>query len=198
MGDVDRALQNAEQLGMDTLHGLDMGNSDRALAYGSTLMQSGRPAEAIELLESWFAVCTDDGPRAALGGLLALAYAADGRADDALRTAASVEDVQGGTYSDRMWRRWGEGFACLQRGDTERGLAAIDDADAIAAETDSRVDQAIASLARAVALSSAGHPHAVAAREDAGGRLAALDITAAGWDTVFTMAAAHVAPSFSS
>jgi class 3 adenylate cyclase/tetratricopeptide (TPR) repeat protein len=191
-GDVERAKQNMSDLGVDTMQGPDMGNSDRALAYGNVLLQMGEAADAITHLAAWFEACDADGPRAALGALLPLAYAAAGRADDALHVAATVAGVQGGTYSDRMWCAWGEGFAAMQRGDIAGGLAIIDDADAIAAETDSRVDQAVASLARAKALAAVHHPHAAAAREDAAGRLAALDIAAEGWDRVFTMAASHV------
>jgi ATP/maltotriose-dependent transcriptional regulator MalT len=134
----------------------------------------------------------EDGPLAALGGLLTIVYAVAGRTDDALAVAAAAANVQGGTYSDRMWRRWGEGFALLQQGDAERGLAAIDDADAIAAETDSKIDQAVASLARAIALEALGHAHAGAARADTRGRLDALGITAYGWERVFSLAARPV------
>jgi hypothetical protein len=138
-------------------------------------------------------MANDEGPLAALGGLLTIAYAAAGRADDALAVAEGGAKVEGGTYSDRLWRRWGEGFAWLQRGDVERGLAAIDDADAIAAGTDSKVDQAVASLARAIALAAVEHDHAEAARADARERLDALGVSGYGWQRVFSGAARPVA-----
>jgi ATP/maltotriose-dependent transcriptional regulator MalT len=159
-------------------------------------MQHGRIDEALAWLEPAWEIAEDAGPRAAIGGLLSIVYASAGRADQACAIADSTEKVEGGTYSDRLWRRWGEGFARLQLGDVERGLAAIDDADAIAAETDSLVDQAIASLARAVALSTVGHGHAPAADADARERLRALGVTGYGWERVFAIAARPVsAPS---
>jgi class 3 adenylate cyclase/tetratricopeptide (TPR) repeat protein len=196
LGDANRALENVETEIDEDRDSMDVGNVDRALAYGNALMQHGRVDEALSWLEPPWAIANDDGPRAALGGLLAIVYAAAGRAPDALTVAETAEKIQGGTYSDRLWRRWGEGFALLQLGDVERGLAAIDDADAIAAETDSKIDQAIASLARAVALGAVGHGHAAAADVDARQRLEALGVTGYGWERVFAIAARPVsAPS---
>jgi ATP/maltotriose-dependent transcriptional regulator MalT len=196
LGDAERALDNLANAVDDPTDSLDVGNVDRAIAYGNALMQHGRVDEALSWLEPGWAIAEDDGPRAAIGGLLSIVYAASRRPSDALAVAEATEQVQGGTYSDRLWRRWGEGFARLQLGDVDQGLAAIDDADAIAAETDSKVDQAIASLARAIALGSVGHGHAAAADVDARQRLDALGVTGYGWERVFTTAVRPVsAPS---
>jgi tetratricopeptide (TPR) repeat protein len=197
LGDPERALDNLAAAGIDDSRDtLEVGNIDRAIAYGNALMQGGHIDEALAWLEPAWEIAEDDGPRAAIGGLLSIVYAAAGRADAACAIADATEQVEGGTYSDRLWRRWGEGFARLQLGDAERGLAAVDDADAIAAETDSLVDQAIASLARAVALSTVGHGHAPAADADARERLRALGVTGYGWERVFAIAARPVsAPS---
>jgi class 3 adenylate cyclase/tetratricopeptide (TPR) repeat protein len=189
MGDAETTLAKIELVAAD---GSDFGNNDRAIAYGNALLQNGRIDEACAWLEPAYALAEDDGPIAALGGLLTLTYAAAGRPEQACRIAEGVEAVPGGTYLDRIWRRWGEGFARLQIGDIDGGLAALDDADAIAAGTDSAVDQAMASLARAIGLAAVGHAHAATAREDATARLARLGIDGAGWQRVFELASRTV------
>jgi tetratricopeptide (TPR) repeat protein len=195
MGDAERALDNIAVDTEDALMANTAGNVDRALSYGLALMQNGRVDDALSWLEPAYAAVEEDGPLAALGGLMTIAYAAADRPDEALRVADAAAQVQGGTYSDRMWRRWGEGFARLRLGDAENGIAALDDADAIAAGTDSKIDQAIASMARTVGLESIGHPHATAAREDTDQRLAELGITGQGWAAVFNAARPVGAPS---
>jgi hypothetical protein len=191
-GEAERALQKLVVDDDDAKNTGRAGNVDRALAYGGALMQNDRVDEALTWLEPAYALADEDGPRAALGGLLTIVYAAAGRAADAVSVADATAEVQGGTYSDRMWRRWGEGYARLQLGDTEGGLAALDDADATTAATDSKVDQAVTALARAIALEAIGHVDAVAARVDAMERFAELGVTGYGWERVFTTAGRHI------
>jgi tetratricopeptide (TPR) repeat protein len=190
LGDAEKSLAKVELV--TAMEGSDVVNNDRALAYGNALLQNGRVDDACSWLEPAYAMAEDDGPITAIGGLLTLTYAAAGRPEQACRVAEGVEGVSGGTYLDRIWRRWGEGFARLQLGDVEAGLAALDDADAIAAATDSVVDQAMTSLARAIGLDAIGHSHAAAAREDADGRLHTLGIDGAGWERVFQLASRTV------
>src|SRR5262249_24541419 len=127
MGDAAGALEHIEDV-VAPITLAEMGNSDRAIAYAGALIQNGRVDEALEFLEPGFDIATDDGPRAALGGMLSITFAAAGRSDDALRVAAEVAQVSGGTYSDRMWRCWGEGFALLQQGHVDSGIVALDEA----------------------------------------------------------------------
>jgi thioredoxin-like negative regulator of GroEL len=192
MGDAAGALEHIEDV-VAPITLAEMGNSDRAIAYAGALIQNERVDEALEFLEPGFDIATDDGPRAALGGMLAITFAAAGRADDARRVAAEVAQVSGGTYSDRMWRCWGEGFARLQQGEVDSGIAALDEAFDLAAATDSVVDQAIAALALAVGLAAVGDARAEPARADANRRLRALGISGEGWERVFTLASRTVA-----
>jgi hypothetical protein len=196
MGDAERAFDNIEQLRRAVeSEGEELGYADWAIAYGNALLQNDRVDDALAWLEPAYDAAVDEGPRAAVSGILSIAYAAAHRPDDARRVAEVGEQIAGGTYSDRMWQRWGEGFARLQTDDIEGGLAALDDADAIVSATSSRVDQAIAALARAVGLEAVGHAHAGQARADARERLDALGISGSGWERVFTAATRAVAPS---
>jgi tetratricopeptide (TPR) repeat protein len=193
IGDAQRALENLVVDVEDSMKSTNAGNIDRALAYSAALLQNGRIDDALSWLEPAYAMVEDDGPVAALGGLLTVVFAAAGRPADALQVVERLENMQGGTYSDRLWRLWGEGFARLQLGDNDAAMAAIDEAAETAASTQSQVDQAIASLARAVALAAIDDAAANAARMVSDERLAALGITGYGWERVFTTAAKAVA-----
>ncbi|HEY1740732.1 MAG TPA: adenylate/guanylate cyclase domain-containing protein [Acidimicrobiia bacterium] len=165
-----------------------VGNVDRVLLSGLAEVQAGRPDIAIELAEPTFEMQTNVGPRAALGGLLALAYAAARRPEDALLMAGALDDMQTGTFMDRLLTRWGSAIAHAQLGDTAQAVAEVDAASAIAYATDSRVVRTVATVARSRLFDVLGVPAAAEAANEASLALYATNITAAGWVSAFTAA----------
>ncbi len=165
-----------------------VGNVDRVLLSGLAEVQAGRPHVAIELAEPTYQSQTNVGPRAALGGLLTLAYAAGRRPDDALKMAGELADLQRGTFMDRLLARWGAAIAHAQLGDKVHAAAEVDAAAAIAFATDSRVVRTVAAVARARLLEVLGAPAANEAANEASLALHAAGITASGWVTAFTAA----------
>lgn len=185
-----RATEALEQAG----EGESLGSSERSGTLGGALLQSGRVDDAVAVLSSAYAASRADGPRAALGGLLALSYAAAGALADAARVIAELDAILGGTYMDRVVAHWARGFLALQRGDTPGAAAAFDAACALVDGTDLRVDTAIATLARARALEALGLAEATTALVQAADQLDALGIEATGWETVFALATGRGSP----
>jgi ATP/maltotriose-dependent transcriptional regulator MalT len=165
-----------------------VGNVDRVLLRGLAEVQLGRPEAAIEFTEPTYAMQTNVGPRAALGGLLTLAYAAGRRPDDALRLATELDGVQQGTFMDRLLARWGTAIAHAQLGDTASAVAELDAAAAIAFATDSRIVRTLAAVARSRLFEVLGVPAAAEAANEASLALYAVNITASGWVSAFTAA----------
>ncbi|MGH9032327.1 MAG: ATP-binding protein, partial [Acidimicrobiia bacterium] len=158
-------------------------------AHAMATLQSGDARAAASALEAVRATTTQDGPAVAAGAALALAYDACGRAEEAVRICDDLAD-QAVTYLDHLELALARGFAQVQLGDTAgaeqcfwRGLE-------IADRTESRLDQAVARLARARAWAAMGRSDTGDAEHEADARLEALGIDATGWDTVFRMAIA--------
>lgn len=190
-GDAEAALDEAN-LALDPASDTEsLADSERAGTLGGALLQRGRVEEAVVVLDEAFRGARSDGPRAALGGLLALALAAGGRSDDAAAVVAAVDAIHGGTYMDRIIAHWARGFVSLQRSDEPGTVDAFESARSLAEATDLRVDIAIATLARGRALEALGAPEASTALVQASDRLQALGIEAPGWETVFSLACAR-------
>ena len=152
-------------------------------------LQCGDVREAIEGLETLTAMELADGGRAYAHAVLALARAAAGEGAGAGEAASVVEAVGGATYRDRANAGLSRVFALAQDGwldDAESELAAV-----VAAvdRTGDRVLQGTVRLARGRMLEAAGSGEASAVLHDAHARLRDLSIAAAGWDTVFGLAA---------
>jgi class 3 adenylate cyclase/tetratricopeptide (TPR) repeat protein len=182
-GDPVRAEQLLSDLPPDDD---DLARPDFEAAVGLMHLQSGRVEEARAVLEKAYLDAKDDGPRLATGARLALTYAAAHRPEDAARVVAELRECTGGTYNDRMLMLWAEGLARHQRGDDAR--APVDAAHAIAATTDSPLQQAIAALVRAEVFAALGDPEAPVAQADAHRRLEALGTPATGWANLLAAA----------
>ena len=156
----------------------------RALA----VLQTGNAEEAVAALEAVHATTTEEGPGAAAGAALALAYDACGRAEEALRLCDGLADGAV-TYLDHLQVALGRAFALVQLGDLPGAEQSFWRALEIADRTDSRLDQAIARLARARAWEEMGRADADEAAREAAARLESLGLEATGWDTAFRLAA---------
>ncbi len=165
----------------------DLGAADVRAALGLARLQLGDPAGAISHLEGAYELATDDGPRLGVGCRLALAYAVAHRCDDARRVLEEMSERSGGTYSDRMIALWAESLVHVQTGSGD-GRGSVDAAHAIATATDARLEHAIAALARAHVLDALDDTDAGAAHEDANRQLASLNVSGAGWHTIFELA----------
>ncbi len=187
-GDSELALPDATLTLDDATSAESLGSSERAGALGGALLQSGRVDEALAVLDEAFREARADGPRAALGALLALAYVAGGLPDEATQLLGTVDAIDGGTYMDRVMSHWARGFVSVQRGDASGSVAAFDAACTLTDATDLRVDIAVAALARGRALEAIGSKEAATVLVQAAEQLQALGIDAAGWETVFALA----------
>jgi class 3 adenylate cyclase/tetratricopeptide (TPR) repeat protein len=165
----------------------DLGAADAHAALGLARLQLGDPAGAISHLEGAYELATDDGPRLGVGCRLALAYAVAHRCDDARRVLEEMSERSGGTYSDRMIALWAESLVHVQTGSGD-GRGSVDAAHAIATATDARLEHAIAALARAHVLDALDDTDAAAAHEDATRQLESINVTGAGWHTIFELA----------
>jgi class 3 adenylate cyclase/tetratricopeptide (TPR) repeat protein len=163
-----------------------IGAPEVAAGQGLALVQTGSPDAAIERLEPAWAAFTDPGPRANVGGALALAYVVAHRPDDALATLADIADS--GTWADRILHGYARALALVQLDDPAAALAEIEAVAGAAGETDSVLDQAITALAGAAIRERLGHGDAEAVRDDAERRLSDLGASADGWRTAFRLA----------
>jgi class 3 adenylate cyclase/tetratricopeptide (TPR) repeat protein len=173
----------------DTITGSDNVYAERVTIHALATLQAGDARAAVSALEAVRATTTQEGPAVAAGAALALAYDACGRAEESLAICDELGD-HAVTYLDHLQLALARGFAQVQVGDTAgaeqcfwRGLE-------IADRTESRLDQAIARLARARAWAAMGRTDAGDAEHEATARLEALGIDAAGWDVAFRMATA--------
>ena len=180
------ALASALHLGArDDYYTLD---TERRLVLGLALLQAGRHAEAVAELEAARSHLGDPGAGAgtAVAAALGLAYVAAGRAADAQELAEA--GAGRGTYLDRLQGATAGAFAQLQLG--AAGAAGTFDALVAQADaTESKLDQAIARLARARAWRALDRPDAETAEADARGRCRSVGVDLGGWDAVFTRAA---------
>jgi class 3 adenylate cyclase/tetratricopeptide (TPR) repeat protein len=161
--------------------------AERHVVYALAGLQAGDTAGAVAKLEAVRASTTETGPDAAAAAALALAYDACARPDDALRVCDEVGDGAV-TYLDHLQLTIARGFAELQRGDTAGAEQAFWRCLEIADRSDSRLDQAVARLARARAWAAMGRSDADEAAREATVRLEALGIDADGWDSIFEQA----------
>jgi tetratricopeptide (TPR) repeat protein len=159
-------------------------NTLRAVA----VLQKGNAREAASALEAVHATTSEEGPGAAAGAALALAYDACGRAEEALRLGDDLAD-RAVTYLDHLQVALGRAFALVQLGDLPGAEQSLWRALEIADRTDSRLDQAVARLARAQAWKAMGRDDADEAAREAAARLEGLGLEVPGWRTAFTMAA---------
>ncbi len=121
-----------------------------------------------------------------MSAALALAYAAAGRADEALALADA--SAGRGTYLDQLQHGLAAAFSRLRLGDPD-AAAAFDAVVTASDATEARLDQAICRLARACAWQRLGRDDAGAVDDEARSRLEAAGISGAGWARLFSLAA---------
>lgn len=178
------------------------------VARGLTLLQAGRPEDALAHLE------VDAGPEArsgaegpslkgpTLGGAApnlyatrAMTLAALGRAEPALEAAArAVNWEPAGTYRDRVLAGLGRAFARAQLGQLHAAEEALTDATAETGATEDRLTWAIVRLAAGRLRDAAGDPAGRGQTQAALTDLSDMEASYDGWDTVFRAAATSVAP----
>jgi class 3 adenylate cyclase/tetratricopeptide (TPR) repeat protein len=166
----------------------ELGGADLVGAVGLAQLQLGDAAAAIESMAGPFEASADDGPRQMLGSRLALAYAVAQRPHDACEVIDDLRTRSGGSYADRIFALWAEGFTQVQLGDVDSARGSVDAAYAIAAATDARLEHAIAALARAQFATALDDDDAAELRDDARRQLDALGLNADGWSRVFAEA----------
>jgi class 3 adenylate cyclase/tetratricopeptide (TPR) repeat protein len=157
--------------------------NDTVRTLGLAMLQAGRVDEALAQMQR---LEGSGGPSEhADAAALALALAADVRGDEI--TERKADQIDAGTYLDRLQHGLGRAFGLLQAGSAD----AVDAFEALVADadgTESRLDQALVRLARAHAWRALGREDADDATRDAETRLAAMGTTAPGWDRVFSLA----------
>jgi len=158
------------------------------IVRGMMSLQSGAADLAIERLEEAYTEASNDSYVSSSGPGYALALAASGRVDEARAVMDRVVAIDVGSYLDRLQGWEARTVILAAAGDRDGSREAADRAVGLADDTDSRLDQAIARLARAIAFEALGDPEANDARRDAATRLAGMGIDAAGWETAFGMA----------
>ena len=185
-GEGEQAIAYAEQTATPRSLGVDqVADTDRLLAMALAHVQIGEASTAVAMISGPYDAAEGDGPRAGLGGVLTLAHAAAGQADEALSIAKQLANVRGGTYMDRILMHWGCAVAFAQQGAVTDAVAALDEAHDLAFSTDSRVVRAISSLARARIFEQLHVPAAAEATNEANLALHGLGIDAHGWSTAF-------------
>lgn len=163
----------------------ESGGATLALAY----LQLDRAQEAVPLLEGALEGADRDGELAYVCCLLALAYAAVGRREDAVEVADRLAPMEGGTYLDRLRAHVGAGLAHAGGGRQGDAEGAFREALRVVDASGDVLDAALVRLARGRALESLGSDEASAVLSEAEGRLADLGVEALGWDELFRRAA---------
>lgn len=169
--------------------GTDSILAEQGTLHALALLQSGDPRAAAATLETVRAGITQDGPAAAAGAALALAHAAGGQAEAARRVCDELSE-RAVTYLDQLYFALARGFALTQTGDAPGAEQCFWRALEIADRSESRLDQALARLARARAWAALGRTDTGDTQREAAARLESLGLEATTWDRVFRLAAA--------
>ena len=187
IGDVPRGLAITEAVVDEHLRGAAV--EERLTTQGVALLQAGRAQEARAALEEAFEHASSESARAASGGILAMARAATGDAEEAFALTEELTATEVGSYLDRLQAWMARGLIGAQLGRATDTRAAVDRAVELADATESPLDQALARLARAHALEELANADAEPTRRDAQERLARLGYDADGWAMAFRMTA---------
>jgi tetratricopeptide (TPR) repeat protein len=191
VGEPDKALRALDQVShLHTGAVSEVAMTEVHTANGAALAQTGRFDEAIDRLTRAEADALAAGPRANALSLLALAFAAAGRRDEAIEAARTTASFTEATYLDLALADVARGLASVQLGHVgdvdEAFCSALSRVDA----TGDRTQQAMVRLARARGL-QAIRGREVAAAEAMAEAHAALDcigLAGDGWDTIFCAA----------
>jgi class 3 adenylate cyclase/tetratricopeptide (TPR) repeat protein len=171
-----------------------IGDREVGVARGLVALQRGRVPEALELLGAAAGEGRDEGGPPARAAL-ALAVAADGRADEARALAEPVAaSTDAATYLDRAHALLALGLSAAAVGDREASDRWFSQARREVDATDDVLTQAVVRLGLAQSLRHLGSEGAVWAQADAETRFTPMGVTAHGWSTVFSLIAPDADP----
>jgi hypothetical protein len=190
VGDVARSealLANAVPItDQDPRAEVRVGDAERATSVGLHRLQRGDVQGALDAMAS-----LQEQLRPAidpnLHSALALAHAADGSIDAALREADEVDGHERATYLDRITAGVARALA-LSRGGEPAATAAFDQVRAAADATEDRLAQALTRLAEATAASVRGDEAAAALQAEADRRLDEMGLAHTAWRQAYTLA----------
>ncbi len=191
VGDVERSERLLTILPAGPFDGDDgeliVGDTERTASVGLHRLQSGDVAGAIAVLGSLSRrLLPEIDPN--LESALALAHAAEGSIDAALREADAVDAHERASYLDRITAGIARALALARNNDIAAATASFDQVRAAADATEDRVSQALVRLADATAASARGEADAAQRLSDANGRLAELGLTDTAWRQAYTLA----------
>lgn len=183
VGDLERL--RAVDAELVTVDPEKLGESERLVARGVALLQSGEPVAAAEVLAALPAPGADDGSSWAWA-TLAVANVALERPIDELVDAVEVSPRA--TYSDRVIARVATALAAGRAGDRAAAEVALDRARTALPPGGDVVFPAIIEIASAVTAARLDDPDAPARRIAAIGSLAAIGLSESGWWSAFEVA----------
>jgi class 3 adenylate cyclase/tetratricopeptide (TPR) repeat protein len=182
-GDPDGLPASLYVLGAEIGDRRSVGSKDTERTLALALLQAGRTDEALaQMRQSPNVPGIQDHADA---GALALILVAGGRSEEARALIASRDGS--GTYLDRIQLAVAHAFALLQH-DDPAAVAAFDAVVEDADTTESKLDQAIARLARAHAARVLGRADAEEIERDTNTYLEAIGSRLPGWGRVFELA----------
>jgi class 3 adenylate cyclase/tetratricopeptide (TPR) repeat protein len=187
IGDAERARREYE-IGIGAqIDDESLVTHETRVGMSRAMLQSGDVGGALAQL---------DAPRGdsdmlllASAGTEALVLAAAGQPERAVALTDHANAVSVGGYLDHLQAWMARALACAQLEDDACAREAGATVLALADETESPLDQALARLAQAHVLEVLGDSEAEAMRAEARARLDALGLAATGWETAFRLAA---------
>jgi class 3 adenylate cyclase/tetratricopeptide (TPR) repeat protein len=184
-GDGERAVRQA-RLALDSVDDFEGYDLEARVALGFGLVQVGRPAAAIDVLED---AAAHHASRPYLLVARALALAAAGKPAEAVSVAAAVVDDPAASYLDAVIASCVVGLAKAQQGDEDGSRDGIAEAVRRSDASGDLVARAVARLARAEARVALGDPEADELRGRAAARASRFEGALHGWTTAFALAA---------
>lgn len=163
-----------------------IGSVDLEVTAALATLQQGDAVAALRALES---VDSEDAEvRWYLDSVLALAHCSVGNVEEAATHATRVLGASRATYLDRRTASLALALSYARRGERVEMEQAFSDALAAVDATESRLSQALARLARAVAYEVIGDSQADAYHLEAGSLLADIGVEPDGWEDAFRVA----------
>jgi class 3 adenylate cyclase/tetratricopeptide (TPR) repeat protein len=191
VGDIERSERLLTVMPAGPFDGeegdLIVGDTERTASVGLHRLQTGDVAGAVAVLSSLQQrLLPEIDPN--LHSALALAHAAEGSTDDALREADEVDAHDRASYLDCITAGIARGLALARRNDIAAATAAFDQVKAAADATEDRISQTLVRLADATAASARGEADAARRMSEAEARLSELGLTDTGWRQAYTLA----------
>ena len=185
---VGRPEPALEQLGHIVSTEIDpslVGQSERVVAYGLALLQSGRLEEAHDTLKYAASSTTDLGTSPAAVAALSYCVASAGDRERSAELVARIAASGRTTYVDELRVQISLGLASAVAGDAHGSNESFADAKALLSTTGDRLGYALTTLAHALSSQHLGLGNADILRLETEERLAELGIEAHGWRKAF-------------